>query len=308
MCLVGAVVQVINEVQLLKKMHHPFVVDLMATAQDTRCIYLVMELLQGGVTLSPNSVALLCDLVCVIGGFFNYLIKRNTLVEAEAQFYIANVLLALQHLHEREIVFRDLKPENLVFESGGHVKLVDFGFARLLRNNALTHTICGTIEYIAPEVLAQNGYGRSADLWSVGILLYEMVTGVTPYCSGAGSLEEMQEQIKIGDRRIPSGVSISAEAEDFIDSLLIVNPIQRVGCVDNGYSDIREHAWFCQPGGKFDWNKLERMELTPPYVPTCLPLQKSKIDYQTLHEQHLQFDDCPMWCPDLDLEQSDDDT
>ena len=235
-----------------------------------------------------------------IGDFFEYLIKKNTLSETEAQFYIANVLLGLQHIHQREIVFRDLKPENLVFESKGHVKLVDFGFATLLSHNARTKTICGTVEYIAPEVLARKGYGRSVDLWSAGILLYEMVAGLSPYYSEIGSLSEMQKEIGIGDRPLPADVNISVEAEDFIDSLLVVNPRQRIGCLGRGYIDVREHAWFCQPGTEFDWDKLERMELTPPHAPKCLQLKHNKMNYQTLHEQHLRFENCPSWNPNLD--------
>ena len=259
------------------------------------------------------------------GEFFNYLVKQNILSHAEARFYIANVLSALQHIHSQSIIYRDLKPENLVFDATGHIKLVDFGFAKVNKRDAKTFTvcscpanciesnvcrvccqICGTVEYMAPEVIAGKGYGRTIDLWSVGILLYEMLAGCTPY-NAEGGVVGIYAQIINGRLSFPSTIEPTSNVASFIGSLLFINPSKRLGCTENGFQDIREHAWFTQgeqswlpEAGPFNWAALEASELTPPFVPKCEKLPERKIGYCDL-KKVLRFKVCPNWNPKLDL-------
>ena len=184
----------------------------------------------------------------------------------------------------------------------GHVKLVDFGFAKCLMNDEKTFTICGTCEYIAPEVTAAEGYGKAVDLWSAGILLYEMLTGFTPYYDTGGSVIKIYEQIMTSRLKFPAEIQPRSAMASFISALLFINPTKRLGCGGNGFQDIRNHAWFNKPGkDKFDWGKLERLEMIPPCVPTCSPLPQRKVCYNALHMQLLRFEVCPNWNPQVHL-------
>lgn len=150
----------ISEVDILRQIKHPFIVRMLDNYKDDFHLYIVMEFVQGG-------------------EFFTYLRKRKNLAPANARFYAAQVALVFKYIHSMDIIYRDLKPENLLIDLDGYLKVTDFGFAKHVPLR--TYTLCGTPEYIAPEVLLNKGHGKAVDWWTLGILIYEMITGYPPF-------------------------------------------------------------------------------------------------------------------------------
>uniref|UniRef100_A0A6G3MFH3 non-specific serine/threonine protein kinase n=1 Tax=Henneguya salminicola TaxID=69463 RepID=A0A6G3MFH3_HENSL len=147
-----------NERNILSIIKHPFIVELIYAFQTDQKLYLVLEFVQGG------------DL-------FSFLVRKHILNELQTRFYICELIMALEFLHLNNIIYRDLKPENILIMSSGHIKLTDFGMAKQIIGNKQSRTICGTIEYMAPEVITRSGHDHSADWWSLGIVMYDMLAG-----------------------------------------------------------------------------------------------------------------------------------
>ena len=150
-----------------------FIMQSRCSFQDETCLYLVMDFMPGG------------DLFQML---VNGTGARGAFAPAAARFYAAEVFLALEFLHHRHFVYRDLKPENVLVDANGHVKLADLGFCKRVRPGERTYTTCGTSDYMAPEVMLSQGYGRSADYWSFGVFLYELLAGAAPERRGAEAL------------------------------------------------------------------------------------------------------------------------
>jgi len=147
------------ERNILEAVKHPFIVDLIYAFQTGGKLYLILEYLSGG-------------------ELFMHLEREGIFMEDTASFYLAEIILALEHLHCQGIIYRDLKPENILLDSHGHVKLTDFGLCKeSVEDGGVTHTFCGTIEYMAPEILTRSGHGKAVDWWSLGALMYDMLTG-----------------------------------------------------------------------------------------------------------------------------------
>ncbi|NXE58121.1 KS6B2 kinase, partial [Casuarius casuarius] len=147
------------ERNILEAVKHPFIVDLMYAFQTGGKLYLILECLSGG-------------------ELFMQLEREGIFLEDTACFYLSEITLALGHLHSNGIIYRDLKPENIMLNSQGHIKLTDFGLCKeSIHDGAVTHTFCGTIEYMAPEILVRSGHNRAVDWWSLGALMYDMLTG-----------------------------------------------------------------------------------------------------------------------------------
>uniref|UniRef100_A0A803W051 Ribosomal protein S6 kinase B2 n=1 Tax=Ficedula albicollis TaxID=59894 RepID=A0A803W051_FICAL len=151
------------ERNILEAVKHPFIVDLIYAFQTGGKLYLILECLSGG-------------------ELFMQLEREGIFLEDTACFYLSEITLALGHLHSHGIIYRDLKPENIMLNSQGHIKLTDFGLCKeSIHDGAVTHTFCGTIEYMAPEILVRSGHNRAVDWWSLGALMYDMLTGSPPF-------------------------------------------------------------------------------------------------------------------------------
>lgn len=195
------------------------------------------------------------------GELFWHLQKEGRFTEPRARFYIAELVLALEHLHKYDIVYRDLKPENILLDATGHVALCDFGLSKPdLGSGQLTNTFCGTTEYLAPEVLLDDhGYSKLVDFWSLGVLLFEMCCGWSPFY--AEDVQQMYKNICFGKIRFPRGV-IGEDGKQFVKGLLNRNPKHRLGS-ERDAAELKEHAFF----KNIDWSLLAAKQITPPFKP-----------------------------------------
>ncbi|NXA15231.1 KS6B2 kinase, partial [Sapayoa aenigma] len=179
------------ERNILEAVKHPFIVDLIYAFQTGGKLYLILECLSGegggtggwGSSGSPGMAQGGPTLaLCAGGELFMQLEREGIFLEDTACFYLSEITLALGHLHSHGIIYRDLKPENIMLNSQGHIKLTDFGLCKeSIHDGAVTHTFCGTIEYMAPEILVRSGHNRAVDWWSLGALMYDMLTGSPPF-------------------------------------------------------------------------------------------------------------------------------
>jgi len=229
---------VLNEKRILAMMDHPFILRLVNTYQDKGELYMLLELALGG-------------------ELFSLLAKRAPLGDGMGKFYSASVVSIFSYMHGHKVIYRDLKPENLLLDKDGYIKMVDFGFAKILQDR--TWTLCGTPEYLAPEIILNKGHGFGADWWCVGILTFECLTSQTPFVSN----DPMEGYRKIIKCRVPWPPHLQPMARDFIDHLLTVDPSRRLGTLKNGPKDVKAHPWFTG----FDFKKLENKQLPAPYVP-----------------------------------------
>ncbi|KAK9843783.1 hypothetical protein WJX81_006189 [Elliptochloris bilobata] len=229
------------ERRLLAAVDSPFCARLARALQDEQRLYLLMEYVPGG-------------------ELFRLLEEQGCLGEPAARFYAACALAGLAALHRRGIIYRDLKPENLLLGADGYLKLVDFGFAKHIGTRGRTFTICGTPDYQAPEVIQRRGTGLAADWWALGVLIYEMLVGSPPFksCDASDHWDTFRQALS---GRFDTPPHVSAPAADLIRSLLQVDPELRLGA--RGPADVRGHAWFAG----FDWGALEAHALAPPLLP-----------------------------------------
>ncbi|KAI9885513.1 MAG: cAMP-dependent protein kinase catalytic subunit [Watsoniomyces obsoletus] len=228
-----------DERRMLGLVKHPFLITLWGTFQDSRNLYMVMDFVEGG-------------------ELFSLLRKSQRFPNPVAKFYAAEVTLALDYLHSMNIVYRDLKPENLLLDRHGHLKITDFGFAKEVPD--ITWTLCGTPDYLAPEVVASKGYNKSVDWWSLGILIFEMLCGFTPFWDG-GSPMKIYENILKGRVKYP--LYIHPDAQDLLQQLITPDLTKRLGNLHGGSKDVMNHPWF----GEVIWEKLARKDIDAPYIP-----------------------------------------
>jgi cGMP-dependent protein kinase len=219
----------------------PFLVNLIATFNDQQHLYMLMEVAMGG------------DLFSLLQA------RENPLKEEEAKFYLACVILALEHLENRQIAFRDLKPENLLVGNNGYLKLADFGFAtKIVQGKA--YTMVGTPDYMSPEMVSHTGHTRTVDIWSLGVLLYEMLVGITPFYNPEDQIDTFRRIVQC-DLNIPP--IISSSSADLITRLMRLEPTKRLGGGKGGIKEIKQHHWF----DKFDWTALNNQTMPAPHVP-----------------------------------------
>lgn len=195
---------------------------------------------------------------CPGGDLGKIISQERRFTEDRARLYIAEILLALQDLHKRDIIYRDLKPDNVVLDDDGHALLTDFGLSKegVLEVNKGAKSFCGSIAYLAPEMLRRVGHGKSVDWYLLGVLLYEMLVGTPPYFSG--NKEELFYNIINGPLKLPR--SISAEAKNLMVSLLNRNPTRRLGAGPEGALEIMRHPFF----EGIDWHAVLNKQTSPP--------------------------------------------
>lgn len=228
-----------SEVKILSALSHPLLVGMEGLAQDSTYIYIMLEFVPGG-------------------ELFTYLRTATSLPDQHAAFYAAQVVLMFEHLHSLDIVYRDLKPENVLIDAQGFLKLTDFGFAKKVEGR--TYTLCGTPEYLAPEILMQKGHGKPVDWWCLGVLAYEMLVGVDPFSDD--NPMTVYQNILRGKLRFPADVS--KDAKSLIKHLLTADLDKRYGNLSNGVADIKNHRWFAA----VDWNGVLSKSVAVPYTPT----------------------------------------
>ncbi|KND03090.1 AGC/RSK/RSKP70 protein kinase [Spizellomyces punctatus DAOM BR117] len=242
-----------NERNILEEVQHPFIVTLHYAFQTEFKLYLILSYASGG-------------------ELFTYLAHEKMFAEDVACFYIAELLLAIEHLHELGIIYRDLKPENVLLNSTGHVLLTDFGLSKVALD---ARTVCGTIEFMAPEVLdehRQEGYDKAVDYWSLGVMLYDMLTGSVPW---KGNRKQIMDGIL--KKKVTCPKYMTAHARDLCTKLLQKNPGKRLGSGPKGPAQAKEHLFFRR--NKLDWQKLAKLEVAPPLVPKMLdPEDTSNFD------------------------------
>ena len=231
---------VINEKRIMSMLDHPLIVGLISFSASKTHLYLLIEFVQGG-------------------DFFSLLRHNGCLPEKIVKFYAACVVAALQYLHSHGIIYRDLKPENLLIDSSGYLRLTDFGLAKFVKDK--TFTTCGTPEYMAPELVAHTGHDKSVDYWALGCLIHEMICGVTPFL--------MSDEFDTFDNILSGSISFianefeSREVKDLISKLCQVRSVKRLGCGATGTRAVINHPFFRE----VDFVQLERRTLIPPFVP-----------------------------------------
>ncbi|KAF3923051.1 hypothetical protein ABW20_dc0104970 [Dactylellina cionopaga] len=231
-----------TERAILESVRHPFVVKLFFAFQDHQKLYLILEYAQGG-------------------ELFNYLAAERIFPENTAAFYSAEIVLGLDHLHRNVgVVYRDLKPENCLLDAQGHLLLTDFGLSKVAEEGARCKSLTGTPEYMAPEVLEGKSYGFEVDWWSLGALLFDLLTGSPPF-PGQNNAQILN---KINKQKLKLPFYLSPDAKDLLTRLLRKEPTKRLGYkMPQDLATIQKHRFF----RKIDWKKLERREVEPPIAP-----------------------------------------
>lgn len=230
-----------TERTVLQNINHPFIVSLRYAFQTQAKLYMILDYFTGG-------------------ELFFHLKAIGRFDENRAKFYAAEIALAIACLHSKDIVYRDLKPENVLLDEEGHIRLTDFGLSKeSVNGESLTHTFCGTPEYLAPEVIQGGGYGKPVDWWSLGTLLYEMLTGLPPFYNP--NLQLMYEKILKAPLNLPS--YISDDAKSLLNELLERDHTLRLGCRGGGVEEVKAHKFF----KGVDWDNLAKKKVTPPFIP-----------------------------------------
>ena len=234
-----------NEKKILLNLEHPFLLGMSYVIQNDLRIYFFLDFIEGG-------------------NLYQNLFKVKRFKEHQVKFFAAQLVLAFGFLHNEKIVHRDLKPENVLLDADGYLKLADFGLAKSLdKKKPLTYSFCGTTEYLAPEIIKDEGHSFTVDWWTLGILIYELRTGRTPFLHK--NSHQTTKLIKSGRIIFPDPVKhkidMSEEMKDIIVKLLNKNPTKRLG--HKSSRDVMDHPWFKD----INWKKLYRKEIKPPYFP-----------------------------------------
>lgn len=229
---------ILSEKRILSAVSHPFIVSMYGTFKDDRYVYIVMEYVVGG-------------------EFFTHLRKIKRFEDSAVRFYAAQVTLIFEYLHGKNVIYRDLKPENILIDSDGYLKLTDFGFAKVIEYR--TYTLCGTPEYIAPEVLLNKGHGKPVDWWTLGILIFEMAVGYPPFFAD----EPIEVYHKILKGKILFPTAFDKNSKSLVKHFLTPDLTKRYGNLRNGVQDIKSHKWFAG----FEWESLKKKALSPPFKP-----------------------------------------
>jgi len=253
---------IMSEKRVMAQLNHPFLIRLHATFKDRNCLYFLLEPSLGG-------------------ELFSVLRAKTYFDEPTARFFAAGVVLAFEYMHSKGIIYRDLKPENLLLDSRGYLKITDFGFAKRVGDQR-TWTLCGTPDYLAPEVVSGQGHGKGVDWWTLGILIYEMLASYPPFYDE----DPMKTYAKIMHGQIAFPTHFSKNAVDLIRRLLHSKATKRLGVLKGGARLVKEHPWF----KGFDWDAFEQQRMAAPIV---LPVKNNTdlSNFEEYPDEDMAFED-----------------
>eukprot|EP01124_Arcella_intermedia_P030527 TRINITY_DN6705_c0_g1_i1.p1 TRINITY_DN6705_c0_g1~~TRINITY_DN6705_c0_g1_i1.p1 ORF type:complete len:672 (-),score=184.07 TRINITY_DN6705_c0_g1_i1:168-1970(-) len=240
------VLHLYNEKKILQAVSHPGIAKQFKTFNDATSVYFLSEFVPGG-------------------ELFMYIRKKGRIENHIAKYYTAEIILVLEYLHSLDIVVRDIKPENILIDANGHIKFTEFGFSKIV--NERTYTMCGTPDYIAPEVINGTGHGKQVDWWSLGILIFEMLVGHPPFSNNDGTSIGSEKDLFMNiqfPERIQYPPHLDPLAVDLMKKLLVVNPEQRWG---SAVEQVKLHLWFSSHP-RIDWNQLSHRADPGPFIPS----------------------------------------
>uniref|UniRef100_A0A0G4FDF9 Protein kinase domain-containing protein n=1 Tax=Chromera velia CCMP2878 TaxID=1169474 RepID=A0A0G4FDF9_9ALVE len=229
---------VMSEKSVMQSLDHPFITKIGGSFQDQRYVYLIMEYVPGG-------------------ELFTHLRRQGRFEDDVVRFYAGQVACIFEYLHKKNLIYRDLKPENILLDAKGYVKLTDFGFAKHVEYR--TYTLCGTPEYIAPEVLLNKGHNKAVDWWTLGVFIFEATVGYPPFVDE----EPLGIYQKILSGRVLFPKFFDRHAKDLVRSLLTADSGKRLGSGTAAADEVKIHRWFKD----FDWGQLMRRDMQAGYTP-----------------------------------------
>jgi len=261
---------IMSEKNVMMQLNHPFLIRLYQTYKDRDKLYFLLEPMLGG-------------------ELFTFLRNQTLFDENTSRFYAACVVSAFEYMHDLDIIYRDLKPENLLFDELGYVKIADFGFAKKVSDSGRTWTLCGTPDYLAPEIVAGKGHDKGVDWWTLGILIYEMLASYPPFYDE----EPMKTYAKIINGEVLYPSHFSKPAISLIRKLLNRKAAKRIGVGKGGGRMVRKHMWF-EP---VDFDRLYHKQIEAPMIPQI----KSKTDLGNYCDVEGEEEDpCQPYHPDPD--------
>merc|ERR1740123_2520023 len=242
--------EVRRECSLLAEIDHPFIMTLVKTFETAKSVYILSELITGG------------ELHCAIRQI------PTVLSRTQAQFYCGSLVIVLEELSDRSIVYRDLKPENVMLDRQGYLKMIDFGIAKKLEEGkSRTFTMIGTPHYMAPEIMRRHGYGTEVDLWSLGVMLFEFVCGYLPFADELDDPTEVCTAVLKDPVVFPSHYR-DVQGRELIQAMLHKHPKKRIGSGMDGFEEVKNHIFFKEGfRGATLFDKIMGRELDSPVVP-----------------------------------------
>jgi len=253
---------IVNEKRVMGLLKSRFLVNLRTTYKDKWRVYFLLD-------------------VCLGGELFTILRKMRSFDEPTARFFAGCVIEAFDYMHSMNVIYRDLKPENLVLDGNGYLKVTDFGFAKVVENKSFT--LCGTPDYLAPEIVTGQGHGKGVDWWTLGVLIYEMIASFPPFFDD----EPMMTYRKIISCKFKFPKYLSPASKDIISRLLQVRPTKRLGVIRGGAKLLRDHIWY----SKFDWAKLADGTMPVPIKPDVKAMDDiSNFEQFKPEKENLEFD------------------
>merc|ERR1719263_2003298 len=232
---------VISEKDVQLMCDSPFVVKLFETYNSQESLYLLLELALGGELYATYN-------------------KKSFWGKVDhAKFYVGGTVFAFEHLHSKKIIFRDLKPENLLLNDKGHIKLTDMGLAKVVIGK--TYTTCGTPDYFAPELIASSGHTNAVDWWTLGILIFELMSGHPPFESAYPM--QIYSKVMKGIGKVPFPAKCQGPVGDLVKALLKKEPSERLPMRPGGVKNMKDHKWY----SGFDWKQMSELSNEPPYKP-----------------------------------------